>query len=118
MPKPFPKHKYIVPAALLVLTELIPLLIPFCFRLIDKLLPGKINWNDKTFQVPKIEAMKVMRERERIAMFTKCSQEFGVPEVYSFPTESLTDKVALNLAQVCVCIRAVGIEVRAIWTLL
>jgi len=79
-------------------------------KLTDKLMPGKINWNDKTFQVPKIEAMRVMRERERIAMFTKLSQQFGVPEVYSFPTESLTDKVALNLAQVCVCIRALGIE--------
>lgn len=77
----------------------------------DKLMPGKVNWSDKTFQVPKIEAMRVMRERERIAMFTKLAQEYGISDTYTFPTESLTDKVALNLAQVCVCLRALGIEV-------
>lgn len=79
-------------------------------RLMDTLQPGKINWNDKTFQTPKIEAMRVMRERERIAMFSKQVQEFGVADTYTFPTESLHEKGALNLAQVCVCIRALGIE--------
>jgi len=80
-------------------------------RLIDKLMPGKINWGDKTFQVPKIEAMRVMRERERIAMFTKLVQEYGVPDTATFPTESVHEKGALNLAQVCVCLRTLGIEV-------
>lgn len=79
-------------------------------QLIDRLFPGKVNWSDKTFQVPKIEAMKLMRERERIAIFSKLVQEYGVPDVYTFPTESLHEKGALNLAQVCVCIRALGIE--------
>lgn len=79
-------------------------------KLADKLVPGKINWNDKMFQTPKIEAMKVMRERERIAKFGTMIMEFGVKETYTFPTESLHEKGALNLAQVCVCIRAVGIE--------
>lgn len=82
------------------------------YRLIDRLYPGKVNWQDKTFQVPKIEAMKIMRERERIAIFSKLVQEYGVPDTYTFPTESLHEQGALNLAQVCVCIRALGIEVR------
>lgn len=80
-------------------------------RLFDSVCPGKVNWNDKMFQVPKIEAMRIMRERERIAQFTKFVQEFGVTDTYTFPTESLHEKGALNLAQVCVCIRALGIEV-------
>ena len=80
-------------------------------RLIDKLSPGKINWSDKTFQVPKIEAMRIMRERERIAMFSKLVQEYGVADTATFPTESLHEKGALNLAQVCVCLRTLGIEV-------
>eukprot|EP00918_Siedleckia_nematoides_P064276 GHVU01139748.1.p1 GENE.GHVU01139748.1~~GHVU01139748.1.p1 ORF type:complete len:209 (-),score=24.63 GHVU01139748.1:228-854(-) len=79
-------------------------------RLMDKLMPGKVNWKDKTFQVPKIEAMKIMRERERISMFGKLVQEFGVADTYTFPTESLHEKGALNLNQVCVCLRALGIE--------
>jgi hypothetical protein len=79
-------------------------------KFIDALYPGKINWNDKTFQTPKIEAMRVMRERERIAMFTKLVTEFGVPDTYAFPTESLHERSVANLAQVCVCIRALGIE--------
>lgn len=79
-------------------------------KLADKLVPGKINWNDKMFQTPKIEAMKVMRERERIAKFNGMVGEFGIKDTYTFPTESLHEKGALNLAQVCVCIRAVGIE--------
>jgi len=78
----------------------------------DKLSPGKINWNDKTFQIPKIEAMRIMRERERIAMFSKLVQQFGVPDTATFPTESLHEKGALNLAQVCVCLRTLGMEVR------
>ena len=82
-----------------------------CCRLIDKLSPGKISWSDKTFQVPKIEAMRIMRERERIAMFTKLVQEYGVPDAATFPTESLHEKGALNLAQVCVCLRTLGIQV-------
>ena len=82
------------------------------FRVIDALSPGKINWNNKTFQVPKIEAMRIMRERERIAMFTKHVVEYGVQDTYAFPTESLHEKGALNLAQVCVCFRALGIQVR------
>ena len=81
-------------------------------RLVDKLLPDTINWNDKMFQTPKIEAMRVMRERERIATFTRLVQTFGVSDTYTFPTESLHEQGALNLAQVCVCIRALGIEVR------
>ena len=80
-------------------------------RLIDKLYPGKINWNEKTFQTPKIEAMRVMRERERIAMFSKLVVEYGIPDTYTFPKESVHEKGALNLAQVCVCLRALGIEV-------
>jgi hypothetical protein len=79
-------------------------------RLIDKLLPGKINWGEKTFQPAKIEAMRIMRERERIAMFSKLVQEYGVPDTATFPTESLHEKGALNLAQVCTCIRTLGIE--------
>ena len=73
---------------------------------------GKINWSDKTFQVPKIEAMRLMRERERIAIFTKLVVEFGVLDTYTFPTESLHENGALNLAQVCICLRALGMEVR------
>jgi len=79
-------------------------------KLIDKLYPGKINWNDKTFQVPKIEAMRIMRERERIAMFSKLVQEYGVADSATFPTESLHEKGALNLAQVCICLRTLGME--------
>jgi len=79
-------------------------------KVIDALCPGKINWNNKTFQVPKIEAMRIMRERERIAMFTKHVVEYGVQDTYAFPTESLHEKGALNLAQVCVCFRALGIQ--------
>ena len=56
--------------------------------------------------------MKKMRERERICMFTKLCIEYGVPEVYTFPTESLHERGALNLSQVLVCLRALGIEVR------
>jgi len=82
----------------------------------DKLMPGKINWSDKTFQVPKIEAMRIMRERERIAMFSKLVQEYGVPDTSTFPTESLHEKGALNLAQVCVCLRTLGIEVYQLLT--
>lgn len=82
-------------------------------QLIDRLYPGKVNWQDKTFQVPKIEAMKIMRERERIAIFSKLVQEYGVPDTYTFPTESLHEQGALNLAQVCVCIRALGIEAQS-----
>lgn len=81
--------------------------------LIDKLYPGKINWQDKTFQPAKIEAMRIMRERERIAMFSKLVQEYGVPDTATFPTESLHEKGALNLAQVCVCIRTLGIEAQS-----
>ena len=72
-------------------------------------MPGKINWSNKTFQVPKIEGMRVMRERERIALFLKYVQEYGVSDTYTFPTESLHEKG--DLAQVLVCIRGVGIEV-------
>ena len=79
--------------------------------MIDKLYPNHINWNDKMFQPAKIEAMRVMRERERIATFTRLAQEFGVSDMYAFPTESLHERGALNLAQVCVCIRALGVEV-------
>lgn len=82
-------------------------------KLIDKLYPGKINWNDKTFQIPKIEAMRIMRERERIAMFTKLVQEYGVKDTATFPTESLHEKGALNLAQVCICLRTLGIEAQS-----
>ena len=74
--------------------------------------PGKINFNDKMFKTPKIDAMRVMRERERIADFTKRNTEFGVTDTYIFPTESLHEKGCLNLAQVCCCIRALGSEVR------
>lgn len=74
-------------------------------------MPGKINWGDKTFQPAKIEAMKIMRERERIAMFSKLVQEYGVSDTATFPTESLHEKGALNLAQVCTCIRTLGMEV-------
>ena len=80
--------------------------------MMDVLTPGKVNWNDKTFQTPKIEAMRIMRERERIALFSKMTVNYGVPDTYTFPTESLSDKGALNLAQVCVCLRAIGSEVR------
>jgi len=82
-------------------------------KLIDKLSPGKINWGDKSFQPAKIEAMRVMRERERIAMFSKLVQEYGVPDTATFPTESLHEKGALNLAQVCTCIRTLGIEAQS-----
>jgi hypothetical protein len=82
-------------------------------KLIDKLYPGKINWGDKTFQVPKIEAMRIMRERERIAMFSKLVQEYGVSDTATFPTESLHEKGALNLAQVCTCLRTLGIEAQS-----
>jgi len=82
-------------------------------KLLDSISPGKINWNDKMFQTPKIEAMRIMRERERIAQFSKMVQELGVTDTYTFPTESLHEKGALNLAQVCVCIRALGIEAQA-----
>lgn len=82
-------------------------------KLIDRLYPGKINWGDKTFQPAKIEAMKIMRERERIAMFSKLVQEYGVPDTATFPTESLHEKGALNLAQVCTCIRTLGIEAQS-----
>ena len=77
----------------------------------DKLIPGRINWSDKTFQTPKIDAMRIMRERERIALFNKLTVEYGVADTFTFPTESLHDKGALNLAQVCVAIRAIGMEV-------
>jgi len=80
---------------------------------IDQLIPGKINWNDKTFQTPKIEAMRIMRERERIAMFSKLVVEYGIQDTYTFPTESLHEKQVANLAQVCVCIRALGIEAQS-----
>lgn len=82
-------------------------------KLIDAIEPGKINWNDKMFQTPKIEAMRVMRERERIATFSRLVQELGVTDTYTFPTESLHERGALNLAQVCVCIRALGIEAQS-----
>jgi hypothetical protein len=82
-------------------------------KLIDKLYPGKISWTDKTFQPAKIEAMRVMRERERIATFSKLVQEYGVPDTATFPTESLHEKGALNLAQVCTCIRTLGIEAQS-----
>jgi len=82
-------------------------------KLIDKLYPGKIQWSDKTFQPAKIDAMRVMRERERIAMFTKLVQEYGVSDTATFPTESLHEKGALNLAQVCTCIRTLGIEAQS-----
>ena len=91
--------------------DLIVFLTLSCCRLIDKLYPGKINWNDKTFQVPKIDAMRIMRERERIAMFSKLVQEYGVADSATFPTESLHEKGALNLAQVCICLRTLGMEV-------
>jgi hypothetical protein len=79
-------------------------------KLIDSLSPGKVNWKDKTFQVPKIDAMRIMRERERISMFNKLVIGFGVAETYTFPTESLHEKGVLNLSQVCNCIRALGAE--------
>lgn len=82
-------------------------------KLIDKLYPGKIQWGDKSFQPAKIEAMKVMRERERISTFTRLVQEYGVPDSATFPTESLHEKGALNLAQVCTCIRTLGIEAQS-----
>lgn len=82
-------------------------------KLIDKLYPGKVNWSDKTFQVPKIEAMRIMRERERIAMFSKLVQEYGVSDTATFPTESLHEKGALNLAQVCTCLRTLGMEAQS-----
>ena len=84
----------------------------FTFRVIDHLNPGVINFKDKMFQTPKIEAMRVMRERERIADFTKRITKYGVTDTYAFPTESLHEKGCLNLAQVCCCIRALGSEVR------
>jgi len=80
-------------------------------KLVDKLIPGKINWNDKTFQVPKIEGMRVMRERERISLFSKAVQEYGVDETYTFPTESLHEKG--DLAQVLTCIRGLGVEAQS-----
>jgi len=82
-------------------------------KLMDKLIPGCINWDNKTFQVPKIEAMRIMRERERIAMFNKHVLSYGVMDTYTFPTESLHEKGALNLAQVCHCIRALGSEAQS-----
>lgn len=78
-------------------------------------MPGKVNLNNKTFQVPKIEAMKVMRERERIALFSKLVQEYGVQETFTFPTESLHEQGALNLPQVCNCMRHLGIQVGSIF---
>ena len=53
--------------------------------------------------------MRVMRERERIALFSKYCQEYGVSDTATFPTESLSEKV--DLSQVTICIRALGIEV-------
>lgn len=82
-------------------------------KVMDKLIPGCIPWDNKTFQVPKIEAMKIMRERERISMFNKHVVSYGVVDTYAFPTESLHEKGALNLAQVCYCIRALGTEAQA-----
>jgi len=79
-------------------------------KLIDSLCPGQLNWNDRTFQVPKIDAMRIMRERERIAMFTKLCVQYGVDQTYTFPTESLHEKGALNLSQVLVCLRQLGVE--------
>lgn len=79
-------------------------------KVMDKLMPGKINWGDRTFQTPGIEAMRIMRERERISLFTKMALEYGLTDNYVFPTESLHEQGALNLAQVCICIRALGME--------
>jgi len=79
-------------------------------KLMDKLVPGCVKWTNKTFQVPKIEAMRIMRERERIAMFSKEIIAYGVADTFCFPTESLHEKGALNLAQVINCIRALGME--------
>lgn len=79
-------------------------------KLMDTLIPGCIKWTDKTFQVPKIEAMRIMRERERIATFNKHVQAYGVADTFCFPTESLHEKGALNLAQVINCLRALGME--------
>ena len=42
-------------------------------------------------------------------MFTQAVQEYGVEDTYTFPTESLHEKT--DLAQVLVCIRALGVEV-------
>lgn len=80
-------------------------------KVVDTLTPGRIKWNEKTFQIPKIEGMRVMRERERIALFTQAVQEYGVQDTYTFPTESLHEKC--DLAQVLVCIRALGIEAQS-----
>jgi len=82
-------------------------------KLIDKLYPGKIQWTDKTFQPAKIDAMRIMRERERISTVTKLVQDYGVSDTATFPTESLHEKGALNLAQVCTCIRTLGIEAQS-----
>ena len=82
----------------------------FSLRLINKL-TGKVNVSDKMFKDPPNEAMRKMRERERIALFTKLCQDYGVMDAYAFPTESLHDKGVQNLNQVCNCIRALGIEV-------
>ena len=77
----------------------------------DKIDPGSVNWNDKTFQIPKIEAMKIARERERIAKFNNWVVKYGVLDSYTFPTESIHEPGALNLNQVCVCLRNLGIHV-------
>jgi len=82
-------------------------------KLVDALMPGKVNWADKTFQPAKIDAMRIMRERERIAMFTRLVQEYGVSDTATFPTESLHEKGALNLSQVCTCIRTLGIQAQS-----
>jgi len=82
-------------------------------KLMDAIQSGSVNWNDKTFQVPKIEAMKIARERERIAKFNNWVVKYGISDMYTFPTESVHEKGALNLSQVCVCLRNLGIETQS-----
>ena len=80
-------------------------------RVMNVLMPGRVKLESKTFQTPSIPAMKTMRERERIALFTNLVQEYGIQDTFTFPTESLHEKGALNLAQVCTCLRALGMQV-------
>ncbi|XP_074657304.1 myophilin-like [Tubulanus polymorphus] len=80
-------------------------------KLINVLMPGKVNFESKMFQNVTLAAFQQARERERVATFLNACRDYGVPNAYLFQTDALYERT--NLVQVLICIRALGMEAQS-----
>jgi len=79
--------------------------------LMSSLQSGSVKFGQKTWQVAGLAAFEQARRRERIGLFLKFVEEYGVGGTYSFQTDQLYEQT--NLVQVVICISQLGTEAQS-----